>query len=285
MVAWELAAVIGSLFIWGIIRGTAVCVSVCVPGMMPYLAERPRSPMEGAKFGLLLCLPRMVIFAAIGFIWGAVSFAIFSTTAFEDAAEWVYILGYMVLGGVIAVLGVGMFLKAARAKDDLRKERLRAAEGTDGSSGISGDGSGPEECPSPGEHRDHKLSRGIASALLRFVPDSAKGERTFVLIWGSILGFTCLLEVSILEVGLLGGAAAAQGQGTLIAAMLGATALLMFAMGATVPVVVASSAFAAYVGRMDTQEKLISLRVTASLVMVLIGGILFLRYLLVALSF
>ena len=116
MVDWTLVAVLGSLFFWGLTRGTTICLSVCVPGLLPYLAEKPRGPWDGAKFGILLCLPRLLIFTVIGIVWGAVSYAIFSSTAFEDAAIWMYVIGYTALGVVIVVVGLGMFLKAARDK-------------------------------------------------------------------------------------------------------------------------------------------------------------------------
>jgi hypothetical protein len=295
MTAWELVAVVGGLFFLGLVRGTTVCVSICVPGLLPYLAERPRNAKEGAWFGILLCLPRLLIFAGIGLVWGAASYTILNTSTFDDFAQWMSVVGYMVLGLVIMVLGLGMFLKAAREKEDLRQERLREADGVPtGDREVDGkvdeeeapaDGpSIPTEC-GPVEHKArHKMARALSSALLRFVPASTRSERAFVLLWGSILGFTCLIEVSILELGLLGGAAAGQANATLTAALMGAVAMAVFAAGASVPVVIASSAFAAYVDRVKTREKLISLRVTGSLVMVMIGGMLFLRYLAVTLA-
>lgn len=285
-----LVAVLGSMFFWGLARGTTICLSICVPGLLPYLAEKPRGAWGGAKFGLLLCLPRMLIFTVIGFIWGAISYTIFSSKAFEDAAVWMYAIGYTVMGAIIVIVGLGMFLKAAKEKDELRKAREAAKEAEVGAkakaTGTKGEVPSPggpvaamEQCAVPPDGRRHRASRSITGWLLRFVPESKKGERTFVLLWGSILGLTCLLEVSILEVAILGGAAANLAQGTLNAAIAGGLAMFLFALGATIPVVVSAAAFAAYVDRVETEEKLISLRVTGSLVMVLIGGMLFIRYL------
>jgi cytochrome c biogenesis protein CcdA len=100
-----------------------------------------------------------------------------------------------------------------------------------------------------------------------------------VLLWGSILGFTCLLEVSILEIAILGGAAANLAEGTLYAAFTGGLAMFLFALGASIPIIIAAAGFAAYIDRVETQERLISLRVTGSLVMVMIGSLLIYRYL------
>lgn len=280
MASWEIVLILGSLFFWGLVRGTTVCVSICVPGLLPYLAERPRGPWEGARFGLLLALPRLAIFSAIGVVWGAVSYAVLQRAGFEDAAVGMYIVGYTALGAIVVLLGLGMFLRAAREKEDLRLAKLRDA----GVGDDAGEGAGASpptdgtECPAPGDARTHRASRAISTLLLRFVPETSRGERTFLLLWGSILGLACLLEVSVLEVGLLGGAAANLASGTAGAALLGGVAMLLFALGATIPLVVASSAFAAYVDRVDTRERLISIRVTGSLVMVLIGGLLLLRY-------
>jgi hypothetical protein len=292
MTDWALVAVLASLFFWGLVRGTTICLSICVPGLLPYLAEKPRGAWGGAKFGLLLCLPRLVIFTIIGFIWGAVSYTIFSSAAFEDAAIWIYVVGYMVLGGIIVVMGLGMFVKAAKAKDELRKERERerameetpSDQGTSdgipvGTPATSAQAVPAEDCEGPSSERAHKASMSITNTLLRFVPASSRGERTFVLVWGSILGLTCMLEVSLLEITVLGGAAANLAEGTLNAALVGGLAMFLFALGATIPMVISSAAFAAYIDRVETQDKMISIRVTGSLVMVLIGGMLFIRYL------
>jgi hypothetical protein len=288
MVGWELVVVLGALFFWGLARGTTICLSVCVPGLLPYLAEKPRGPWDGARFGALLCAPRLLIFTLIGVAWGAISYAIFSSSAFEDAAIWMYVVGYTILGVIIVVVGMGMFLKAARDKEDLRQSKLRAAEASDGidpqaPATTSAQGA-MAECEGPEDKASHKAARSITGWLLRFVPGSDKGERTFVLLWGSILGFTCLLEVSILEVAILGGAAAGLAEGTLYAAMAGGTAMFLFALGASIPIIISAAAFAAYIDRVETQERLISLRVTGSLVMVMIGGLLVYRYLIMLAS-
>jgi hypothetical protein len=288
MVDWTLVIVLGSLFFWGLARGTTICLSVCVPGLLPYLAEKPRGPRDGARFGFLLCAPRLLIFTAIGVVWGAVSYAIFRSAAFEDAASWIYVIGYTALGAIIMVVGVGMFLKAAREKEDLRQARLRAAEAPEGNEGpappLTGLPEAMPECEGPVDGGGHRVARSITGWLLRFVPESSRGERTFVLLWGSILGFTCLLEVSILEVAILGGAAANLAEGTLYAALTGGVAMFLFALGASVPIIVSAAAFAAYIDRVETQDRLVSLRVTGSLVMVMIGAILVYRYLVILAS-
>lgn len=274
---------LGSLFFWGLARGTTICLSVCVPGLLPYLAEKPRRASDGARFGLLLCLPRLLIFTVIGIAWGAISYAIFSSATFEDAAIWLYVVGYTALGMLIIVVGIGMFLKAARDKEDLRQARLSEAEASDGpdpeAPTVRSAEEAMAECEGPADKGSHRAARSITGWLLRFVPASSRGERTFVLLWGSILGFTCLLEVSILEIAILGGAAANLAEGTLYAALTGGVAMFLFALGASIPIIISAAAFAAYIDQVETQERLISLRVTGSLVMVLIGGMLVYRYL------
>ncbi len=283
MVEWALVAVLGSLFFWGLARGTTICLSVCVPGLLPYLAEKPRGAADGARFGLLLCMPRLLIFTVIGVAWGAISYAIFSSATFEGAAIWLYVIGYTTLGILIVVVGIGMFLKAARDKEDLRQAKMRAAEAPEGigpeAPTVTSAEEAMAECEGPSDKGSHRAARSITGWLLRFVPESSRGERTFVLLWGSILGFTCLLEVSILEIAILGGAAANLAEGTLYAAITGGVAMLLFALGASIPIIVSAAAFAAYIDQVETQERLISLRVTGSLVMVLVGGMLAYRYL------
>jgi cytochrome c biogenesis protein CcdA len=114
--------------------------------------------------------------------------------------------------------------------------------------------------------------------IMRLVPASVRGERAFVLLWGSILGFACLLEVSVIELGVLGTVSGTVATATAAAAALGAAVMTAFAAGASVPVIVASAGVAAYVDRVRTEERLVSLRVTASLMMVVMGLVLLLRY-------
>jgi hypothetical protein len=282
MVAWELVAVLGSLFFWGLARGTTICLSVCVPGLLPYLAEKPRGPWDGARFGILLCIPRLLIFTVIGIIWGAISYTLFTSDAFEDGAIWMYVIGYTALGIIIVVVGTGMFLKAAREKEDIRQAKLRTAEADAVEEGAPRTAKGEAamaDCEVTEGKGSHRAARSITGWMLKFVPGTDRGERTFVLLWGSILGFTCLLEVSILEIAILGGAAANLAGGTLNAALTGGFAMFLFALGASIPIIIAAGAFAAYIDRVETQERLISLRVTGSLVMILIGSILIYRYL------
>jgi hypothetical protein len=284
MAQWELISVFTLALFWGLARGTTVCVSICVPGLLPYLADKPRSAKEGAVFGAVLCLPRLVIFAIIGLAWGAISYTIFRSEAFESTAVWMNVLGYMVLGAIIMVLGSGLFLKAAREKEDIRQEKLAKAGVSRGDPDTTPKPVPETECLEPKKPGRHRLASTVSSALLRFVPKTNRSERTFLLIWGSILGFACLLEVSILEIGVLGPAAASQANATLVAAGLGALVMTLFAVGASIPIIIASASFAAYVDRVKTRERLVSIRVTGSLVMVMIGFLLFLRYALVALS-
>jgi len=254
-----LAAVVASAFAWGLARGTAVCLSVCVPGMLPYLTERPGGARRGLAFGAMLCAPRLLIFAVLGLVWGAASYAVFQTDAFERAAQWLYVGGYLVLGAVIALVGAALFLRAARDKDTLRRSRLAGAGAA---------------APPPVDDRHGSLT----AMIMRLVPASVRGERAFVLLWGSILGFACLLEVSVIELGVLGTVSGTVATATAAAAALGAAVMTAFAAGASVPVIVASAGFAAYVDRVRTEERLVSLRVTASLMMVVMGLVLLLRY-------
>ena len=256
---WALAAVVASAFVWGLARGTAVCLSICVPGMLPYLAERPGGARRGLAFGAMLCAPRLLIFAALGLVWGAASFALFQTDAFERVAGWLHVGGYLALGAVIAVVGAALFLRAARDKERLRQSNPSGGTATAPSLDREGHGS-------------------LAALLMRSVPAPGRGERAFVLLWGSILGFACLLEVSVIELGLLGTVSGSVASATAAAAALGAAVMTAFATGASVPVIAASTAFAAYVDRVRTEERLVSLRVTASLMMVVIGLVLLLRY-------
>jgi len=256
---WALAAVVASAFVWGLARGTAVCLSVCVPGMLPYLTERPGGARRGLAFGALLCAPRLLIFAVLGLVWGAASYAVFQTASFRRMAEWLYIGGYFTLGAVIALVGIALFLRAAKAKDRLRKARQAGAT-------------------TAGTSLDEGRHGSLTTSLMRLVPASVKSERAFVLLWGSILGFACLLEVSIIELGILGTVSGSVATATVAAAALGAAVMTAFAAGASVPIVIASAGFAAYVDRVRTEERLVSLRVTASLMMVVIGLMLLLRY-------
>jgi hypothetical protein len=91
------------------------------------------------------------------------------------------------------------------------------------------------------------------------------------LIWGGILSIACLGEIIIIEGTLVTGAAALFGNEHLGATILGASAMFMFAIGATIPVVyvtIIGSTISQYI---KTQEKLDSIKTIGAIIMIIIG--------------
>ncbi len=201
----ELAIVILTLFGYGLIRGTSTCATICAPALLPYVAMQEMNTRQAVKVGVLFNLPRVLVLTALGAVVGAASHTIFTNDAFNDSIIVTHGVAYSIIGLMLVLFGLHM---------------LYTRSGTD------------EECK-PRETK-HKKWRGRTPLL----PKWAMGGNRFVIIWGSVLSFACLLEIGLLETlavsTFLGGSS-----GEVVgAALVGAGAMAAFAIGAAIPVIV-----------------------------------------------
>ena len=202
----------------GLIRGTSVCATVCAPGMVSYIVVNKFSWRESAMLGLIFNLPRILVLTAVGAIVGYIAFG-FSVGS-EDIlgpAVNVMAIGYLILGLFLLAFG-GYWLAITIEARENRKECKSTP---------------PDLCKVDETEKKHGW---LYSKLSNKFSNPQSGSKMLFLIWGGILSIACLGEIALIEGAVIGGGAALFANEHLGAAILGATAMFLFAIGATIPV-------------------------------------------------
>ena len=193
----ELALVMAALFAYGVFRGASTCATICTPALLPYVASSGMKPAKALRIGILFNLPRLLMLVIFGAIVGALSSAVFSDSGLLGFLTVSHDIAYMAIGVLLIILGAHIF-RADRKITTVRRKKAR----------------GPELFP-------------------RWI----RGERRFVMFWGSLLSVACLMEVGLIEGLAMSTLVGASETNVALAAALGAGAMAAFAIGAAIPVI------------------------------------------------
>ncbi len=160
-------------------------------------------------------------------------------------------LGYLLLGIFLLIFGAYWLAKGIEARED-RKEGKTP----------------PDLCKGGAtEKKQGWLSAKIKTKL----SNPINQPKMLFLLWGGILSIACLGEIIILEVPVISGSAALLGNEYLGAILLGSTAMLIFAIGATIPIIyvtIIGSTISLYV---KTQERLEAIKTIGAIMMIMVG--------------
>jgi len=226
---------------------------VCAPGMVSYIAVNKYSWKESAKLAMIFNLPRILVLTLFGAVVGYIAFEF--SSVFEDlqgSIGNVMGLGYILLGIFLLIFGAYWLMQSIESIEN-RKE---------------GKSKPPDLCKGSEPEKKHGW---LYTKLSSKFTDPKTQPKYLFLIWGGILSIACLGEIIIIEGTLITGAAAMFGNEHLGATILGASAMLMFAVGATIPVVyvtIIGSTLSQYV---KTQEKMDSIKTIGAIIMIMIG--------------
>ncbi len=251
-IAYEILLImLGSLTL-GLIRGTSICATVCAPGMVSYIAVKKYSVRESVRLGLIFNLPRIIILTAVGGIAGYIVFIL--KTKLSDMIDLgrVMGLGYVLLGFFLLAFGAYWFAKSMESRED-RKE---------------GNPKPPDLCKVGAQAKKHGW---IFNKISNKLTNPKTQPTTLFLIWGGILSIACLGEIIIIEGAVISGAAASFGSEALGAIALGSTGMFMFAIGATVPVIVVTIIGSSLPKYLKTAEKLEAVKTIGAIMMIMIG--------------
>lgn len=219
--------------------------------MVSYIAVNKYSWKQAAKLGLIFNLPRIIILTALGGIVGYIVHA-FSTEIDLDVIAGTGQLGYLLLGLFLLIFGAYWLAKGIEARED-RKE---------------GKKSPPDLCKVKEPESKHGwFHNKISSRLI----NPLNQPKMLFLIWGGIMSIACLGEIIIIELPVISGSAALLGSEHLGAILLGATAMLVFATGAAIPIMyvtIIGSTISMYV---KSQEKLEAIKTIGAIMMIMIG--------------
>jgi sulfite exporter TauE/SafE len=226
-------------FGWGLRRGASVCMALCVPAIIPRLAEGEGGWKSGARTALIYNAPRIAVLTALG---ACIGVAGFSARVWIDGLELddpIWRIGYLLAGLLMAAYGIHAFARATDALEDIGEGR----------------------CADKPVHP--LLSKlGFAS------PKTDGG----LLIWGAIVSLACLGETAIaLEGALAGYASGAESTSAAGGAVIGAVTFLAFALGASLPTLLVGAASSSALSEEKRERRLARIRQAAAAVMIVVG--------------
>ena len=224
-------------FGWGLRRGASVCMALCVPAIMPRLAEAGGSWRSGLRTALIYNAPRMAALTALGAGIGAAGFEAMGLMGRLDGEVWLF--GYVAAGALMAVYGIYSFARATDSLDDLDEGKC------------------PEAVPHP-----------LLSKLRFASPKTDAG----LLLWGAVVSLACLGETAIaLEGALTGYASGVESTSALGGAAIGAATFFAFALGAALPTLIIGAAGSSVLSGEKRERRLARIRQAAAGLMVAIG--------------
>jgi sulfite exporter TauE/SafE len=203
--------------------------------MVPYIIDRRYKWLYSLKLGLIFNIPRIIILTALGAIAGYLTFQYG-----KMGVAWLNIptvIGYSALGLVLVAFGILMFTK----NNSCVKKRM------------------PKKC------RQDVLQK-MLTKLLQKKPDC----RILFFLWGSILSIACIGEITIIEGFMVGGAAGFISTDIWSAIFFGSCTMFVFAIGATMPVIVVTT-FSGKISERLKDATIKSIRLVGAMLMIMIG--------------
>ena len=242
----ELIGIFASIIALGLIRGSGVCVSICAPGLVPYISDKKRNWRYGFKAGILFNIPRVLLLTIAGSVIGYLGFKVVEKDYFEDIAGILGGLGYFFVGIIFLVMGAYMFAKAADERIDLKE----------------------------GINKSCSLKK---PKIMCKIEKISPKRRNIFLIWGSLMGIACIGEVTILEGGLLSGLASSYADSSSNAILIGAFSMFLFGLGSSIPIIALTTASGKFSEGINTFEKLNKIKTIGSVIMIMVGLTLILK--------
>jgi hypothetical protein len=265
---WAVLLVLAYAFAWGVRRGSVACLAVCAPALLERSAVKGGGWRQGVRWAMAFNAPRILMLTLFGALAGTLAFTAIGagTNAGWEFIPLVASVAYLLAGGVL--LAYGMYTMAHALE-----ERADIIEGWTDEDGPAG------SCPEGGNCASPAFAPGRASGrLARWLLPNTKDEKYFA-AWGVLLGFACLGETAIaLEAALVGGAMGGLAGGVTAAALLGAAAMFLFGLGASLPLVVASGLCAQAVELGKRRKVQAEMRIGGGVAMMAIGAVLVLLF-------
>ena len=225
---------LNALFL-GLARGLLTCAVFCAPGLIPFVIDKKSTPRDALRIGILFNLPRVVLMTLFGALFGFLLYHLGSQDAMGAIILNLHIWAYLILGTFMVILGLRMFYSA-------RKEAIENMK----------------ECKS------------CRVCRVRAKPKMRKGNALFV-VWGSLLSIACLAEVFIIDGVIITAVGAFSISDAVVAVVVGAASMFMFAVGASIPIIGVLLASNKAGGLIKTQRYIRNAKVVFSVALVFIG--------------
>jgi cytochrome c biogenesis protein CcdA len=230
----EMFAVLGILFLFGLIQGFTVCNLTCGPLLFLRLAGRGKGAKEGLRISFLYSLPRMIILTMLGAGLGALGYTLTSIGDLSHHVSFQAVV-YMIIG--LVMIATGLVFTGLISK---------------------------KQCTGKPGFKDR-----IVIALMKLGPRKDKGEGRTMFGIGILISLVCFIEASaasLFVASALGVEADDIGAGFLF----GALSMLFYSIGLTIPLMVLGTGASALGKRLQKGDA----RAVGGVLLMIIGGLL-----------
>ncbi len=237
----------------------------CAPGIIPYLLTKNYNWRKCLQLAVIFNIPRIVLLSVLGIVVGILGFYVKELISSYLGQIFIPIqfIGYGLLGFFIFFFGAYMFTTGIDKKEDFKEKReyeQNKKKGLRENNQISSQ----NICAQEG-------SRFVPYIRDRFKKIQDKPTSLF-LIWGGILSIACLGEIIFIELSIISGSFGLISYNVIDAAILGGTAMFLFAIGASLPIIIVAAISVPIKTRfIDTIEKLETIRTVFGIVMIIVG--------------
>jgi len=232
----EMFAVLGVLFLFGLIQGFTICNLTCGPLLFLRLAGRGKGAREGMRISFLFSLPRIIILTALGAGLGALGYTLTSIGDLSHHALFQAAV-YIIIG--LLMISTGLVFTGLISK---------------------GKCSGKQT-----------LKTRIITALLKLGPRKGKGEGRTMFGIGILVSLVCFIEASaasLFVASALGVEADDIGAGFFF----GALSMLVYSTGLTIPLMLFGTGASALGKRLQKGDA----RAVGGVLLMIIGSLLIL---------
>ncbi len=120
----EIIILLASTFLLGLLRGSAVCATVCAPGLIPITISEKLTRKEALTLGIIFNLPRITILTILGAVVGFISFNLVEESSFKTGFSVVGISGYFLVGIFLLIFGGVTFAKGEDERLDIKEGKI-----------------------------------------------------------------------------------------------------------------------------------------------------------------
>jgi cytochrome c biogenesis protein CcdA len=192
---------------------------------------------ESLKYGIIINIPRIMLFTAAGAIVGFLVAVAGRGLDLSGYSAPFGIAGYTLIGALFIATGTYVLLKK-----------------------------GPAGCPPEKENRSHPFVMFLEQKLSG-APKSGSGR---FFLFGSLISIACMGEIAIFETSALAGLAS-DGANPATSAARGAFILFIFSIGASIPVIIAFVAGNRAIRMLSSEEAVAQVRMVLAMLVILLG--------------
>lgn len=233
---------------------------------------------------IIFNLPRIIVLSVLGTLIGILAY--FFKDAFISALPPIFIsiqaIGYGLLGIFILFFGAYMFTTSVDKQEDLKERDKASVNEPDRKKKVRK----IKGCRSCGNDRncvdkvcnvenvqgpEHCEDSGILSFIRKRIKNMEDKPNKLFFFWGSLLSIVCLGEIIMVELTIISGSIGIMSNTLMEAAVFGGAAMFMFAIGASIPIIIVALVSSSLSGFVKTAKILESVKTIFGIVMIMAG--------------